>query len=289
MRPDDYRVLETGRKGFHSRALAICRWNLRLILRRKLFWLLLSLGLMHFLLFFSLIYAKAQIQVQNPGMARFLERFLVTGSGEAYRDFLNGQSQAVMILLAYAGILLISSDFQLGGLVFYLSKPIGKSQYLLGKAMTLWTLIGMLTLVPALILFAAYGLFANSPAYWWENPRIIAGIFGYSLVVMTTLSLVTMAVAAVCRSSTSFVTTWTAIFLLLRIVSELLRRVFDTPHWRLLNLWRSIRILGDLCFGELTFRGEWNHSLYAGGVVVAVCIASWWILIRRVQPVEIVQ
>lgn len=289
MRAGDYRNLASGRTWFLSRSWAICRWNLRLILRRKLFWLLLSLGMMHFLFFFALIYTKAQIEVQNPSMARFMERFLVTGTGDAYRDFLNGQSQAVMILLAYAGVVLIGSDFHLGGLAFYLSRPISKTQYLLGKAMTLWVLICMLTLVPALILFAAYGLFSNSLDYWWDNPRIVVGIVGYSLVVMSTLSLLTMSIAAVCRRSASFVTVWIAIFLLLSVISELLRRVFDSPHWRLLNLWRSIRMLGDLCFGNVTFSGEWSHTHFAAAIVVAVSLVAWMILVRKVQPVEIVQ
>lgn len=83
--------------------------------------------------------------------------------------------------------------------------------------------------------------------------------------------------------------TWTAIFFLLRPLSELLRRVFDSPHWQLLNLWRSIRIAGEMCFGKFRYEGEWSHTKLSAIILVTVCTISFVVLLRRVRPVEIVK
>ncbi len=73
----------------------------------------------------------------------------------------------VMIVLALAGSVLIGNDFRYGSLrVAYLSKPLSRRHYLLGKGLAVAVFINLLTTLPALALFVEYGLI-----YSWNHLR----------------------------------------------------------------------------------------------------------------------
>lgn len=269
---------------------AICRWNLRTLFRQWIFWGIFALGMLHFLLHFALIYTKAQLDVQQPELKRFFAEYLVTGDGRAYRDFLAVQSRAVMLLLAYAGVVSVVGDFRAGGLVFYMARPIGKLEYVLGKTLALSIAVGLLTLLPGLILFAEYGLFADSLEYWRNNPRILAGIVAYSLLIMFVLSLLAVALGAWCRRGTPFVMAWCALFIVLPVVGELLGNVFRRAEvFRLFNIWLDIRMIADRIFGRTVYRNVMPNSGLATLVIVALVVGCIVVLARRLKAVDVIE
>ena len=272
---------------------AIARWNLRLLLRSRLFWLVTALGGFNFLLHFALIYLKAQVAVEQPFMAAMLDGLQTTGTGEAYRRFLGLQFRAVFLVLAFAGVLVLVGDHRSGGLVFYLSRPIGRSDYLLGKLATLATVTGALTLVPALILWGAYGLFSNSMLYYWTNLHLAAAIVAYALLIMLVSGLLALTVADLTRSGTAYVVGWCVAFLVLPVVGRLLQSVTDDSRWRLLSVWTVVRRVGAACFTALSDEaadGEPPFSLAAALLVLAVLTAACvWSVLHRLRPVEIVR
>jgi hypothetical protein len=151
----------------------IARTSLELIFRRKLFWGLYALAMLVFLLFFFGQYLMAwavtqmgqsEVRVGGLGMAKphelvdHLRRVLrMDGSAETYRNFFSFESHMVMIVLALAGSVLIGNDLRFGSLPFYLSKPLSRRHYLLGKAMAVAVFINLLTTLPALLLFVQFG------------------------------------------------------------------------------------------------------------------------------------
>ena len=68
------------------------------------------------------------------------------------------QGYMVMIVLALAGSILVGNDLRFGSLPFYLSKPLSRRHYLLGKAVAVGVFINLMTTLPALMLFIQYGL-----------------------------------------------------------------------------------------------------------------------------------
>lgn len=267
--------------------------GVRLVLRRKLFWLLLGVALLDFLFFFATIYLKAQVGVQNPALAGFLDRFLeqmlssMTGAGKTYREFMFAQGTVTMLVLAFAGELLVGGDYEQGGLTFYLSRAVGRRHYVLGKLLAIGLLVTMTTAAPALILFVEYGLLTNSLAYFQENWRIVLGILGYGAVMAVSLSLLLFALASWLRKTVPLVMSWACIFVLLPAVAEILRQTYDNRHWRLLMFWRDIRVLGSWCFGALS-KNEAELLTGATWVVVAVWVVCILALIPRVRAVRVV-
>lgn len=281
-----YRNLETAPAPGWRSISAICRWNLQMVIRQKLFWFLVSLGLLSFLYHYAIIYIKAQINIESPQFAKYLDQFMVTGDGRGYREFLAMQARAVVLVMAYAGAVLVANDFRAGGIAFYLSRPINKFHYVFGKAFSLWMIIGLLTLAPGLFLFAAYGFLSNSMQYFWDNPRIAFGITAYSLVIMTVPSLLVLAVGAVCRGAAPLLMVWCGIFLLMPAFSELLKMVFDSNDWLFLNLWRNMHVLGRYFFGAK----ENTHEIFWSTIIIGwVCVGSIAVLRWRLRAVEVVE
>lgn len=281
-----YRLLERQPAPGWRSVWAICRWNLRMVSRQKLFWFLVSIGLLSFLYHYAIIYIKAQINIENPQFAQFIDQFRVTGDGRAYINFLSTQSRAVVILLAYAGVALVVSDFRAGGISFYLSKPISKYHYIFGKTITLWIIIGLLTLGPGLFLFAAYGFLSNSMDYFIDNPRVVLGIVGYSVVIMTVPSLLLLAVGSVCRSGAPLLMVWCGVFLVIPAFAWLLRVVFETKRWLLIDLWRNMLVVGKYLFGADPYSSETTWALL---VIAWVCAVSIGTLRWRLRAVEIIE
>lgn len=268
----------------------IARTGLLLVLRRRLFWFLLSLGMINFLFLFATIYLKAELSSQNPNIARFVDRVLdsVSGEGRTYRDFMFAQGTVTMLLLGLAGEMLVGNDFRHGGLIYYLSRRLGRRHYLAGKLLASMTIVWLITTVPAFILFIQYGLLTKSFEYFWVNWRIVLGILGYGLCMAVPLSLVLFALAAWLQRTVPLLMAWAGVFLFLPVVGALLREIYDDRRWNLLNLWRNIRLLGSWCFGAVTREQDQQLLGSALTIVLIVCFVALVVSILRIRAVRVV-
>lgn len=268
----------------------IARTGLQLILRRRVFWFLLALALLDFLFVFATIYLKAQIGAANPGIKQFIDGVLssVTGTGETYRDFMFAQGTVTMLLLAFAGAMLVGDDMRPGGLTFYLSRRLGRWQYVTGKLLSIGLLVSLTTTIPALVLYVEYGLLADSTNYFRENLGILRGILGYGLVLAVVLSLLLFALASWLQKTVPLVMAWACLFILMPALGGLLRQAFDDRRWLLLGIWRDVRLVGTWCFGGIDTEREMQLLQPSIMIVVIVCVVSLIALIPRVRAVRVV-
>jgi ABC-type transport system involved in multi-copper enzyme maturation permease subunit len=268
----------------------IARTALVLVLRRKLFWLLLALGGMNFLFVFATIYLKAQIGIENPGIKRFVDQVLrsVTGTGETYRDFMFMQGTVTMLLLAFAGATVVGDDLRQGGLTFYLSRRISRWHYVAGKLLAISLLVSLTTTLPALVLYLEYGLLTDSTTYFRGNLGILRGILGYGLALSATLSLLLFALSSWLQKTVPLVMAWACVFVLLPAVALLLREVYDDRKWQLLMLWRDLRLVGTWCFGGIDSENELLLIQPALAVIAGVWIVSALVIATQVRAVKVV-
>lgn len=247
----------------------------------------MALGLVNFLFNFSIIYMKAVLSQQNEQIARFVDSYQVTGTGGAFLEFMEYQATITTLLLAFAGSTLIGSDYQRGGLVFYLSRRIDRRHYIAGKLLAVMMVVTLITTVPALILFGQYGVMSSSLAYFRENYRIALGILGYGAVLAIAQSLILFAIAACFPRTVPLVMTWLGLFALMEILAEALRSINGNRWWLLLSLWDDMGRVGRWCFGVELKRppsAEWSLAVLAGVCVVCLAIVLW-----RVRAVEVVK
>jgi ABC-2 type transport system permease protein len=267
--------------------LTLVRVGVWLIFRRWIFWALIGLGMMNFLFHFAIVYIKATLAVQDREVSRMMDQFQLTGTGNAYAEFMNGQSFITALLLAFAGSTLIGNDYRQGGMIFYLSRSIGKTHYIVGKLMAIATVVLLITMIPALILYVEYGLLSSSFDYFREEWRIGVGIVAYGLILAAFQSLLLFAIAAWVPRTVPLVMTWLGMFTLLTLLAHILDDIRDNRHWLLFALWENMFRLGRWAFGaypEDRIPRPWECALVLG----SLGLVSLLLIIRRVRAVEVV-
>mgnify|MGYP002622712926 CR=1 FL=1 len=273
-------------------SLAIVRVALLQVFRRKSYWVVLALGLLQFLMFWGLIYAIKQVNFPQQVQDEILEFMGFEGAGateNGYVTFMQQQSVIVMILLAFAGSLLVGADFRMGSLPFYLSRRIDRRHYILGKLLAISTVVALMTVLPAILLFLEYGFLTASLDYWVDHWRIPVSVLVYGAVICTVLSILIVCVSAYLQRVAPIAITWSSIFVLLASMSRLLRRDGGSMYWGLVDPWRNMRYIGRLCFGTFETNEELNFALWALAIMTVVCGVALALLVRRVRAVEIVE
>jgi ABC-type transport system involved in multi-copper enzyme maturation permease subunit len=267
---------------------AIVREGLGIVLRRRVFWILIGLGLFFFLFNFAIIYLKATINIQNGAFGRFLDNFHMSGRGQDYANFMSGQAAITALLLAFSGSILVGGDYRQGGIVYYLSRRIERRHYVTGKLLTIAAIISIISIIPALVLFFEYGFLTNSLDYFFDNPRILVGILGYGAILAFVQSLLLFAIAAWVPRTVPLVMTWLGVFVLFKALAEALRAINDNRLWRLLSFWEDMQWLGNWCFGSLdsNHTPSAEHCAATLGVLCAMCLG---LILYRVRAVEVVQ
>jgi hypothetical protein len=284
-----YRTTVRGRFGDVRAVLAIIRANLAVIFRFPFFWVLISVSMLHFLITFALIYMKNQLAAESTFSfaARMFDEIEVTGSGRAYLGFLLRQTESVYIMLAYASAVLLATDFQAGGINFYLSRPIGRVHYLLGKLGALAILVGIQTWLPAVGLFIEAALYEADFQYVRDHTTILVGITGYSLLLMIVPSLLGLTIAVLFRKTAAIVVVWIGLLFVLPAFGALLSLIFSSGHFLMMGLRYDLRVLGGSLFGLLS-RGSEARFPYVLLIVISLSIICLTIVLRRLRPVEVV-
>lgn len=287
--------------------LAMARNSLLLLYRRWLFWGLAALGLMVFFFFFYGQYLIVWLTTQMPAGAvpiagfkvnitdllKFLDRLALNGTAHTFGNFIWFQGYVVVIVLALAGSVLVGNDFAHGSLPFYLSKPIGRRHYLLGKALAIGAVINLFTTLPALLLFAQAGMLFDWTTYYVDNAYLFAGILGYGTILTVVLSLLLLATSVSVRKTAPMVMLWMGVFVFARLMASWIvdGLKFD-ERWRLIDLWNDLYLLGLWCLqvDPDTIRPVGQPAFAEAAMVVAgVCGACLLYLRKRVQAVEVVK
>jgi ABC-2 type transport system permease protein len=287
-------------------ALALARASITLMLRRWLCWGLFALSMMVFFFFFYgqylVVWITTQLADENVAIVglkvpareftKFLGRFALDGSAHTFGNFIWFEGYVVVILLALAGSVLIGNDFFHGSLPFYLSKPIGRRHYVLGKCLAIGFFVNVCTTIPAAILWLEAGLLYDWKTYYLDHLTLLLGVLGYGLVLTVTLSLLVMATAVWVRRTVPMAMVWMGVFALLRLLAVwLVDGMHGHPSWRLIDLWNDLYLIGLWCLqaDPATIRPQpqpagWEAALAIGGV----CAACLLYLRKRVQAVDIV-
>jgi ABC-2 type transport system permease protein len=272
----------------------IVRLALLQVFRRKLYWVVLAVGLAQFLLYWSVIYAVTQLQLPQDVQGRILTQFGFSAEADLAQDngymrFMERQNVVVMILLAFSGSLLVGADFRERTLPFYLSRRIDRRHYILGKLLAIGVLVSLLTTVPALLLFLEYGMFTSSTDYWLSNGRVVLAVVAYGTIISAVNSLWLTAMSAYLQRAAPIAIAWCSLLFLPGRFGDYLRSARNNQYWRLMDLWRDMRLAGRLCFEKFRDEDERMMAWWAAAVLASGCVIALVALVRRVRGVEVVE
>jgi hypothetical protein len=289
----------------------------------------LLLFLMFFFGTYLFAWAEAQLAtaVAQPGrigpdprqVLRFVRQALrvLNGGRDTFQYFFAYQGSIVIVTLSLAGAVLVGNDFTQRSLVFYLAKPIRRWHYLLGKGLAVAAVVTLMTTLPALVLFGQHALddwdYLFDPDYFTRNveampgslleadvaspgpagPRLLLGVLGYGALLASFLSILLVATASWMRRTMPLIMVWVSLFFFLRLLANILVEglKYDV-HWRLLDLWGSLTLLGQACLGfeheQIAPKPQpefWAAALVLAGVS-SVCLIY---LNLRTRGVEVVR
>jgi ABC-2 type transport system permease protein len=207
--------------------------------------------------------------------------------GRLFGDFLNQQIGFTILISIFGSSGLIANDLRTGAILVYLSRPLTRRDYVLGKLGVTLALNLAVTLVPGLALYGlALGL-APDLFMKWDLAWIPLAVVAHSLLISLTVSLLTLAVSALSRSARVAGLALAGLVVGLEIVRGVLGAISDRPEAHVLSIQNDLRIVGNLIFG-IAERGASVPTAYPPIALALLAVGCLLVLRKRVRAVEIV-
>ena len=224
--------------------------------------------------------------VQAYFSTTFQQVSMLALTADSYRSFLEQQNAFVFFVTVYVGSGLIANDRRANALQIYLSKPLTRGEYILGKFAILFTFLLLVTFFPAMLLLLVQGLFAGSFEFVRQNLHLIPAITLFSLVQVLVASLSMLALSAMSNSSRFVGIMFAGIVLFSDAMFAALRGILGTSSMSWMSVPATLAQIGDFVF-RLKLRYETPVGV-SFIVVLALVAVSVSVLERKVRGVEVV-
>lgn len=256
--------------------LVITRTGIRSMLRRRAFVALLIASWLPFLVRAVQFYAAANIP-----QAQFL-----APTAETFRQFLGQQAIFLFFVTVYAGAGLIANDRRANALQIYLSKPLSRGDYVIGKLAVLFGLLLFVSWVPAMCLLLVQVLFAGSVAFVVANLHLIPAITLFSFIEALAIAVTMLALSSLSRSSRYVGILYAGLLFFTEAIAVVLRAVVGTTGLAWLSLANSLDQIGNAVFRmPLSYDSPLAFSVLSVVLVVTAAVVT---LERRVRGLEVV-
>jgi ABC-2 type transport system permease protein len=274
-----YRRYEARQPLRRLRFWPITREALRLVLARRWFLALLVAAWVPFVVQVIRIYVVTRF----PEASRILPV-----DGRLFGELLSWQASFTMFIAIFGGAGLVANDLRTGAILVYLSRPLTRRDYVVGKLGVLLILNLGVTLAPALALYAVALALAPELFWKWELAWIGPAVVAQSLAIALVMGLVTLAVSALSRSARVAGLGFFGLLIGLEVARGILYAAYRRPETALLSLQADLRSLGIALFG-LSERAVTMPWAWPVAVLAVVCASCLLILRSRVRAVEIVR
>ena len=254
----------------------MARMHLITAFKRRWFLLMLFAGWIQFFVMGLIIVAP----VLFPQLSGF-----TSTTPQTFRDFLSRQQFFVFIITIVLGGL-IADDRRANALQLYLSKPLTRVEYIVGKAAPLLILILGVTLIPALLLLLVQIVFSGSFSFLATNLFVLPAITLASLVRALLSTFTILALSSLSKSRRFVAIMYAGLIFFTSSMHQVLRSITGSQAWAAISPGNMVDVFTDWVF---RVRGPQPVPIYVAVlVIVGLIAASLWVLERRVRPVEIV-
>jgi ABC-2 type transport system permease protein len=254
--------------------------GIRLLIQKKRFLVLMFLSAIPFLVRTVFLYVSTITTNLPSDLLRITPKF--------FEDFLSQQMWFFAFAIAiYSGAGLIANDLKANALQIYLSKPITRRDYLIGKLGVLVFFLALPTLVPGLLLFLLAVLFQPSLEFLKRNYWVPGAITAYSLLIIFTFALVILALSSLSRSSRFAGINFAAVLFFSQILAAILGGILRTSKLAWVSLMSNLTQVGDFLFRNPP---QHRSAVWISMLVLLLLMAgSTWVIHRRVRAVEVVK
>jgi ABC-type transport system involved in multi-copper enzyme maturation permease subunit len=214
-------------------------------------------------------------------------RNLLAVTPATFRQFLEHQGIFILLITIWAGAGLIANDRRANALQIYLSKPLSRMEYVVGKLAVLMFFLLLITWVPAMLLVVLQIMFSGSLAFLTAHLYLVPAITLFALLQVLVASTAMLALSSLSKSSRFVGIMFTGIVLFSDAIYGMLYAITGSNAVSWVSFPASLAQLGDVIFRVQPLRYEtpWAVSLLA---ITALMVLSAFVLERRVRGVEIV-
>jgi ABC-2 type transport system permease protein len=228
------------------------------------------------------VFRAVQIYVSSTNLQ--VAEFLAT-TPDTFRDFLSQQRLFVfLVTIGQAG--LIAEDRRTNALQLYLSKPLTRVEYILGKLIPPLAYVLAVTLVPAVLLLLLQIVFAGSLTFLRANLFLLPAITLFSLIQALLSAFAILALSSLTKSRRFVSIMYAAVIFFTAAMYGALRGITGSRTWSVIAPGEMLDVIANAIFRS---RGEPPVPVYVAVIVVFGVIGlSMLILERRIRAVEVV-
>jgi ABC-2 type transport system permease protein len=269
-----------------SRFLLLSRYGISALLqsRATLAFLMLT--------YLPILAASIAIYLAHNPAARALLRFVKDGwfnfvDTAFFMAMLQTQCFLGFVLVAWIGPGLIAPDLANGALPLYLSRPLSRVEYLLGKATLLVTVLSAITWTPCLLLYLLNAAFAEG-GWWLSHLRIAWALVVSGLVWISVMTLFSLALSAWIKWRLGASAMLFGIFFVSAGLGETAAVALRISWGRIFSVGHLFDVVSAHLFG-VSRAGSDVPALAAWLVLIGLCALSLFILDRRLRAREVVR
>jgi len=259
--------------------MVIARAGIRTLLSKRAFLGLLLVSWFPFFVRAVQFYAAANF-------TSIPQASMLAPSADTFRQFLEQQQTFVFFVTVYVGAGLIANDRRANALQIYLSKPLTRAEYILGKLVILMTFLALVTWLPAILLLIVQISFAGNVTFFRNNAFLFPAITLFAFIEVVLASATMLALSSLSKSSRYVAILYAAVIFFTQAVYGVLYAVTRSTAFSWLSFSANLAQVGDVIFRQPPkYDTPWPVSLL---MIVAIVAVSAVILERRVRGVEVV-
>jgi ABC-2 type transport system permease protein len=289
-----------------SRFLVIPRYALREVFKSKLFTTIFILCFIYPLIATILVYLHHNVNAL--ALLQINVRELLPIDASFFRTFIEVQGGFSFILTVLVAPPLISRDLSNNALPLYLSRPLSRAEYVLGKMGVVVFLLSLVTWVPGVLIFFFQASLAGL-TWLWANLWMLGAIFAGSMAWIILLSLIALSISALVKWRVVASGAMLGLFFVPSAFGAIVNEIFLTRSGNLISLWATMNNIWRGLFGLFERRAGsiqgrvttpiydnelmdivlMEPPLWASWLVVAlVCAVCVWLLTRKVRAYEVI-
>lgn len=272
-----------------SRFSVLSRYGFATLFQSRPFTAYTVICMIPFLVGLVTIYILNSPSVQS--LLRMQSNELIRIDNVSFMLFMTFEAFMAFILTAWIAPGMFSKDFANQAMQLYLSRPLSRAEYLVGKASVLATLLSLTTWIPALILFFVQASLHGN-GWLWQNLWMAGAIILAGALWIAVVSLLAMALAVWVRWRIAATALLLGAFFLLKGFGAIFDAILRT-HWGQLfsipddmtAVWAYLFRLSDI--QRYSVGAHRVPPWAACAALLGLCVVSLWILVSRLQAREV--
>lgn len=200
------------------------------------------------------------------------------------------QNFLLFIMIMVIGPVMISPDIRNNAMPLYLSRPINKASYILGKLMVLLFLGSLISWVPVLPLFALQA-YLEGNGWFAENLYIIFASITTSLIWIVSLSLLAFAVSAYVKWKAVARIVFFGILFFGSVLGAVLTEIFGGWSGYMVNVYAGIEVLMRELYNADSNLLDWMAEMQLEYALLQFFLLSaigLTVLTRRIRAFQVV-